>query len=165
MSDKLKDTIYYLLLKYSTLLDQYNTKKKLAKLLYFIDFYYYKENEDVIATSEYKALPMGPVPVDFYTVLSEMEDDGLVIMDKVTMVNNSGKKYDYEVYRIDRDFAPQLSEEEKRHIDMIFDKFKFATALELEQISHLQAPWNSVDEKETIPIETAFLLPDFESIK
>ncbi len=164
MDNKLKDTIYYLLVKFSSLEDQYNTKKKLAKLLYFIDFYNFKEHGETIATSKYKALRMGPVPSNFYEELANMVKEGLLRLDKVQFSGSKGRKYMYDIYRPDKEWETTLNSEEIAQIDKVFEKFKYNTALSLEELSHLQAPWNSVDENEDIPIETAHLLQDFDSL-
>ena len=49
-------------------------KKKLAKLLYFADFDFFEKNQKPITGDTYKALPMGPVPVSFEKIISEMSE-------------------------------------------------------------------------------------------
>ncbi len=55
-------------------------KKKLAKLLYFIDFdsFEYKESMHSVTGDSYVAWKMGPVPSNFKTVLDEMEKDKML---------------------------------------------------------------------------------------
>lgn len=47
-------------------------KKKLAKLLYFVDFDFYERYEKSITGDTYKALPMGPVPSAFGAITDVM---------------------------------------------------------------------------------------------
>lgn len=162
--ERLKDVILYLLDKFKSIDDKYNGKKKLAKLLYFIDFYYYKDTGHTIGSDSYMARKMGPVPSEFYPVLQALVEDGVITQENKT-ITYGDKTYSQEINKIVRLLDLNLDKKEKDFIDKVFNKFKFKTALDLEEISHSQAPWNSVDENEIIPLSTAFLLPDLNDIK
>ena len=46
-------------------------KKKLAKLLYFVDFDFFEKFEKSLTGDVYKALPMGPFPATMEKIRSE----------------------------------------------------------------------------------------------
>lgn len=164
MDYKIKDSIYYLLDKLNTLAPQFRGKKKLAKLLYLIDFYHYRESGKTISSDSYKALPMGPIPASFYKVLGELEADGYLESEKIILTNKKGDEYTLDNFELKKDYPVDLDKAETEFIDEIFEKFKNRNGKYLEDLSHNQAPWNSVTENELIPLRTAHLLPDLEKI-
>ena len=50
-------------------------KKKLAKLLYFVDFDFFEKFQKSLTGDVYKALPMGPFPVTMERVLADMASE------------------------------------------------------------------------------------------
>jgi len=83
--DKYENTILYLC---DAVGGSLRGKKKLAKLLYYVDFdrYEYNESEKSVTGDVYKAWKMGPVPQHFSKVI---DDDDLRIMQHV--INKYGK--------------------------------------------------------------------------
>lgn len=53
-------------------------KKKLAKLLYYVDFdrYEYKESTQSLTGDAYKHLPLGPVPDHYMDIVARLEKRG-----------------------------------------------------------------------------------------
>ena len=68
-TEKYKQVILYLCAKLGK---EVRGKKKLAKLLYFVDFDFFEKNEKYFTGDKYKALPMGPFPVSMEAITKEM---------------------------------------------------------------------------------------------
>ena len=66
---KYKEIILYLAEKLG---GEIKGKKKLAKLLYFVDFDFYEKFQKSLTGDVYKALPMGPFPITMEKVLADM---------------------------------------------------------------------------------------------
>src|SRR3989338_6415522 len=66
---KYKEIILYLA---ENLGGEIKGKKKLAKLLYFVDFDFFEKFQKSLTGDVYKALPMGPFPVTMEKVLTDM---------------------------------------------------------------------------------------------
>src|SRR3989338_5197872 len=52
--------------------------KKLNKLLYFIDFYFYRDHERLISGVSYAKADMGPIVDDYPVVFYELEQKGFL---------------------------------------------------------------------------------------
>jgi hypothetical protein len=52
--------------------------KKLNKLLYFIDFYFYRDHERLISSADYAKADIGPVVDQYKLVFGELEKDGIL---------------------------------------------------------------------------------------
>ncbi|KKW35475.1 MAG: hypothetical protein UY82_C0038G0023 [Candidatus Uhrbacteria bacterium GW2011_GWC2_53_7] len=52
--------------------------KKLNKLLYFIDFYFYRDHERLISGVSYAKADMGPIVDDYRVVFDELEQKGFL---------------------------------------------------------------------------------------
>ena len=66
---KYKQAILYLC---ANLGGQIHGKKKLAKLLYYVDFDFYEKNQKFFIGEKYKALPMGPFPESLNKIAEEI---------------------------------------------------------------------------------------------
>jgi hypothetical protein len=53
-------------------------KTKLAKLLYLIDFISYYEQSSSISNLEYRKLPLGPVPYEYFEILDELKNNDFI---------------------------------------------------------------------------------------
>lgn len=158
--NSLSNLTYYLIGKLESLEPKLQGKKKLAKLLYLVDFYSFKDRDSVIGTDQYEAWSMGPLPKSFYQVLDLLQAKGYIDVDAVNVKYDSGREYLTNIFKTIKNQESKLTEDEITFIDKIFNKFKGLCGAELEKLSHQQAPWNSVNEKELIPIKTAYLLPN-----
>ncbi|MFA5020669.1 MAG: Panacea domain-containing protein [Patescibacteria group bacterium] len=129
-------------------------KKKLAKLLYFVDFDFYEKFQQSITGDEYKALPMGPFP--------EKMDDAVsnLVKEKLMTVESKQEYTDYnptEVYKTIN--APDLSvfkPEEIKMIDRVISKYGHLSGKQLEDLSHAEAPYIGTDLNASIAYELTF---------
>lgn len=151
--EKYKNTILYLCEKLGGKIEG---KKKLAKLLYFVDFdmFEYKESMKTITGDTYLARQMGPVPNSFEKILNEMIESEDLSKEVVEI----GKGYsDMETF-ISKSKADisVFNEDEKYILDRVIDHYGKLNGSQLEKLTHSEAPWNGVDFGEKIPFELAF---------
>ena len=116
-------------------------KKKLAKLLYFIDFDFYEIHEKSITGDRYYARDMGPLGAKLQEELQTMAAKKLIRMreektsDRAelepTIVYEATVKPDNSV----------LSEEEIKMIQRVAKKYGRLTGKQLQDISHNEAPY------------------------
>lgn len=131
-------------------------KKKLAKLLYFVDFDFYEKNDQSITGDTYYALPMGPFPTMLEKMTRAMEKNGSL---KVESVEEFGPDYaPTDIYRCmtTRPSAVHLTTEEKKMLDRVVKKYGSLTGKQLEELSHQEAPYIATELKKEIPFELAY---------
>ncbi len=133
---------------------QVHGKKKLAKLLYFLDFDFYEKNEKSITGDTYRALPMGPVPAALDEIASEMVRQGVLAVSSVTEHEGLNPT---EIYVCKT--APDLSvldDEEQKMLDRVLLKYGHLNGKQLEELSHAEAPYIGTELRKEIPYELAF---------
>lgn len=149
--EKYKQVILYLCSKLGGAL---KGKKKLAKLLYFVDFDFFEKNQKPITGDIYKALPMGPFPTKLEEITTEMKKK------KEIEIENIIEREDYGPTEIYKCIAkPDLSVFEKdeiKMIDRVILKYGNLTGRQLEDLTHAEAPYIGTELKKEIPYELAF---------
>ncbi len=131
-------------------------KKKLAKLLYYVDFdrFEYHESMQTITGDRYKHRPMGPVPDSFLRVVSDMRDEDKI---KIDEVDEYGLSHPTTVYTALAE--PDMSvfdHDDISILNRVAKHYSGKTGKELENQSHGEAPWRGVEEQEHIPFDLAF---------
>lgn len=129
-------------------------KKKLAKLLYFVDFDFFEKYERSISGDTYKALPMGPFPSHLTDLLDEMKQNGELVKDAVEEWTGLEPT---EVYSLQKD--PDLSvfsKEERQMIERVALKYGSLNGKQLQDLSHAEAPYIGTHPNEVIAYELAF---------
>ncbi|MDD4358279.1 MAG: Panacea domain-containing protein [Candidatus Pacebacteria bacterium] len=132
-SKKYKQAILYLC---SKLDGEIWGKKKLAKLLYFVDFDFFEKYQKYFTGDKYRALPMGPFPVSLSEITSEMEKEGMKCLKN-----------------------PQVSifsKEEIEMLDRIIKKYGDLNGKQLEDLTRAEAPYIGTEPKGEILYELAF---------
>lgn len=129
-SEKLKNLVLFVLSS-----EDYKDEgiKKLNKILYFIDFYFYREHERLIADVQYAKAGMGPIIDQYKELFGQMVADGVLERKDWdgSIFYNPKMKPDINVF----------SSEEIEHVHHILKKYGRLTAAELQSISHDQQPW------------------------
>lgn len=117
-------------------------KKKLFKLLYFIDFDYYEKHSESITKEVYVTHKFGPIPSGGEEMLRFMAKEGFIQPIKV-------KKFIYEQHR----FIPQekanvsvFNGEELEHIDATINKFKDDDGASIEAKAKADIPFLATKE-------------------
>ncbi len=128
-------------------------KKKMYKLLYFLDFDFFEKHEKPITGDIYHKIQMGPAPSYFDPMAQELVDSGVLSISR----GKSGPGYnDAYVYKALKD--PDLSvfdREEIKMLERIVNKYGNKTGAELEVLTHKEAPYLAVEEGEEMPLELA----------
>ena len=148
---KYKEVILYLAKKLG---GEIRGKKKLAKLLYFVDFDFFEKFQKYFIGDTYKALPMGPFPVTMEKVLADMTNE------KKIVVKSQRDRVDYnptEIYKATEDPARNVfSDEEKNILDRVVLKYGNLTGKQLEDLTHAEAPYIGTAPNQEIAYELAF---------
>lgn len=129
-------------------------KKKLAKLLYFVDFDFYEKNQKSITGDIYLALPMGPFPVTLDAITDEMTRGKTI---SINPVEEREGYHPTEVYKCIS--QPDVSVFDKVEIDMldrVATKYGHLNGKQLEELSHSEAPYIGTELRNQIPYELAF---------
>ena len=148
-SEKLKNLILLVLAN-----ENYKDEgiKKLNKILYFIDFYYYRDNEKLISGVEYAKAGMGPVINHYKTIFEKLVEDG-VLMQKNDVPTIYKPLVDYNL--------AAFSSREVDHIHKVLERYGKLSSSDLEAISHEQQPWLLTEKSgDIIDPELALLIAD-----
>jgi len=128
-------------------------KKKLAKLLYFVDFDFFEKFEKSLTGDVYKALPMGLFPVTMEKVLTDM------VKEKKITIKFEKERADYnptEIYRAEKKMEGSFSKEEQQILDRVILKYGHLSGKQLEDLSHAEAPYIGTAPNQEIAYELAF---------
>ena len=147
---KYKEVILYLAEKLG---GEIKGKKKLAKLLYFVDFDFFEKFQKSLTGDVYKALPMGPFPVTMERVLTDMARE-----EKIT-IKFEKVRADYnptEIYRAKKKMEGNFSKEEQQILDRVVLKYGNLSGKQLEDLTHAEAPYIGTAPNQEIVYELAY---------
>ncbi|MEI8230868.1 MAG: type II toxin-antitoxin system antitoxin SocA domain-containing protein [Candidatus Peregrinibacteria bacterium] len=129
-------------------------KKKLAKLLYFVDFDYYEKYQKSITGDMYKALPMGPVP----SALAEITDE--MMRKKMLSIRQVQERPDFHPTEVFRCIvSPDLSvftADEKQMLARIVRRYGHLTGKQLQDLTHAEAPYASSKPNQEVSYEFSY---------
>ena len=131
-------------------------KKKLAKLLYYIDFdrFEYKESRTSITGDGYVRLPMGPVPQHFMEEVETLEKSDMLVVEKQ---DNSPGYNPLETYTCKKE--PDMASFDKDDLKILKRVVRVYGGLngkQLEDLSHLEAPFLGTEPNEEIAYDLAY---------
>lgn len=128
-------------------------KKKMYKLLYFLDFDFFEKHERSITGDVYHNLQMGPAPTYFDAMVDELVKNGLLKVGR----GKSGPGYnDAYIYIALKDPDESVfDEEELEMLKRIVRKYGDKTGTQLETLTHKEAPYLAVDKGQEMPLELA----------
>lgn len=151
-TEKYKQAILYLC---SKLGKEIRGKKKMAKLLYFVDFDFFEKTQKYFTGDKYKALPMGPFPVSMDAITKEM-----MKKDKTISIKSIEERNGYiatEVYTCLRNPSIAIfTPEEKKMLDRVIMKYGHLNGKQLEDLTHAEAPCSGTKQNDIIFYELAF---------
>ncbi|MBU4141293.1 SocA family protein [Patescibacteria group bacterium] len=150
-TEKYKQAILYLC---SKLGKEVRGKKKLAKLLYFVDFDFFEKNQKYFTGDKYKALPMGPFPVSLSEITREMAKEKTLKIESVREHNGYNATEIYTCLKDPKTSA--FSKEEKEMLDRVIIKYGHLNGKQLEDLTHAEAPFSGTKQNEEIFYELAF---------
>ena len=128
-------------------------KKKLAKLLYFVDFDFFEKFQKSLTGDVYKALPMGPFPITMERVLTDMTNK------KKIVIKSEKERTDYnptEIYTTKEKPGEIFSKDELEILDRVVMKYGYLTGKQLEDLTHAEAPYIGTAPNQEIAYELAF---------
>lgn len=128
-------------------------KKKLYKLLYFLDFDFFEKYDRAFTGDVYHKLPMGPAPSYLDAIIEHMKKDGLIRIEKQ---KNSLGYEDSVVYKtLQNPDVSIFNKEELEMLKRVIRLYGGKSGTELERLTHKEAPYLAVEEGEEIPLELA----------
>lgn len=123
-------------------------KTKLAKLLYLADFAWFYEHLESMSGMQYRRLPYGPVPDQYFRAIDELQESGQINLDHKSDISlisetDSSKKQ----------ALTELSKDELSLIKKICQKWKSKKSTEIVHFTHNQLPYKICQPDEIIPYE------------
>ena len=123
-------------------------KTKLAKLLYLADFAWFYEHLESMSGMQYRRLPYGPVPDQYFRAIDELQEAGQISIDHKSDISlisetDSSKKQ----------ALTELSKDELSLIKKICQKWKSKKSTEIVHFTHNQLPYKICRPDEIIPYE------------
>jgi uncharacterized phage-associated protein len=150
-SKKYEQAILYLCSKLGT---EVRGKKKLAKLLYFVDFDYFEKNQTYFTGEKYKKLPMGPFPMHMEGVIDKLAKKEVLSVKSIQEYEGYNPT---EVYKsLHGPDVSVFTEKEKEILDRVIKKYGHLSGKQLEDITHAEAPYIGTEEGEEIDYELAY---------
>lgn len=147
---KYKEVILYLAEKLG---GKIRGKKKMAKLLYFVDFDFFEKFQKSLTGDIYKALPMGPFPITMEKILEDM------VNEKMIDIKLEKEMADYnptEIYYAKKKTEGSFSKEEQQILDRVVLKYGHLSGKQLEDLTHAEAPYIGTAPNQEIAYELAF---------
>ncbi len=148
--DKFKEVLLYIIKKVGA---KPNVGEAvLCKLLYFIDFDYYEKFEEQLIGAKYIKNHFGPTPIEFQSIVKEMEN-------KNELVKVTSKYFNFDQKKYLPLREPDLSAftvNELQTIDEVLARLSDKTAAEMRDYSHEDVPWLTAEEGKPIDYESVF---------
>ena len=150
-ADKMRELIIYVADQSRG--DRHFGAVKLNKILYYADFYAYRQLGKSISGAEYQRLPEGPAPRQLLIARQALLDDGSLSIELKPVYNHVQQRPTPN--RTVREGV--LSPEELALVDEVIADLWNKNAKEVSAMSHEELGWRLVQDYETIPYRTAFL--------
>jgi uncharacterized phage-associated protein len=150
--EKYQEVILYLCQKLG---GEIKGKKKLAKLLYFVDFDNYEKNGTSITGDTYFARQMGPLPMALAEITKSMQKKGTL---EIQSIEEYAGYAPTEIYRCTQECqkSTHLSTQEKQMLDRVVKKYGGLTGTQLQELTHAEAPFTSAKINEEVPYEFTY---------
>ena len=131
-------------------------KTKMNKLLFYADFLMFKQSCFSISGMRYKAIEMGPVPINFQSIFEYLANKDEI--DIFTTEFPQGYIGEQFKSKNDRPFRAELfSENELNVLEKVGTVFKPTSTNEMIELSHLEEAWKKNEKnKSVISYEYAF---------
>lgn len=132
-------------------------KKKLAKILYFIDFTIYEIRKKSLTGMNYAKMDYGPMPEPkiFYSALGELKKKGII------EIKDSEKNLLEKIIPKDNPNTNIFDKKEKEILEQIVEKCRLENAGNLERLAQSEPPYKMVKQGEEIPYHLAFYRNSF----
>lgn len=125
---------------------QYCGLTKLCKLLYFLDFIHFRQTGRTVTGLEYRAWPMGPVPVDFWKEVHEgLKPPLSAALTATKIVDEENPRRFTKIQRTSSSYEQYLTKREKKILSELAEVYREATAEMMIDVTHLKnKPWDKI---------------------
>jgi len=123
---------------------------KINKLLWYMDFLYFKEFSVSISGSPYVHLPYGPIPSDYDLIVGVMIKEKLLEKEEIQFEEGIVGENLKALSSYDKN---SLSENELRIMNFVIDYFKDFSCGKISEYSHKEKPYRNTAENEKISYE------------
>jgi uncharacterized phage-associated protein len=111
----------------------------LVKLLFFTDYFHYRDHLSSVTDAQYVAMPNGPVVDDYKLLFERMKADGYIDEDRVPVPGAGNAKVQYVPKR--RAAADAFSDSELKVLGHVARRYGHLTGKALIEMSHRVGPW------------------------
>jgi uncharacterized phage-associated protein len=123
-------------------------RKKLYKLLYFLDFNYFHEHGQSLTGETYRKLEMGPAPCHYLAIVREMEAEGAA--EECTLPTATGYSDRKSIRALKHYDLSDFTTREKEALKEVVRKYGKLDGNKLGELSHQDPPWIMAEEKGTV---------------
>ncbi len=134
--DQYKNSILYFV-KYCN--NQYLGKTKLNKLLYYLDFIYFRDHKSSVTGDVYLHKDYGPVPANIDEIIASLKNEGVLSVETVPHKDGEKVKFSFGENASYTDSA--FNSEQKKLLKNICDEFGSWSTDKIVSQTHLEAPW------------------------
>ncbi len=125
----------------------YNDRLKINKLMFYADFYHYRETGFSISGLSYRAINYGPVPTCYDNLFALLESEGVIFADWQQVNGTSAR----EIFFVAQPADPAVMySSEVAVADRLCVQFGDTTSWDLVQMSHREDAWQQLNEKREI---------------
>jgi len=147
--EKFKEILIYILNKVGS--KSNIGESVIYKMLYFIDFDFYEIYEEQIIGANYIKNNYGPTPVEFRSIVNEMEGND------ITKIATKYYNYPQTKYLPLREANLKILKAHEIHlIDDVLNRLSDMSATEISEYSHKDVPWLTSENKNVIDYESVF---------
>lgn len=139
---KIKDLILYITQKSKRIMPT-----KVNKLLFYIDFLFFKTYSVSLTGNKYVHLQYGPIPNDYSWIINLLVSEGLLERNEVAY---SRKVIGEELIAKESIKENTFNEDELRVISYCLEKFKNFNCVQISKHSHEEKPYKATEEKKYI---------------
>lgn len=130
-------------------MNEYVTKTKLAKLLYFADFAWYYSHLESMSGMEYRKIQYGPVADAYFRLIDEMADAGEIAID----FKEEGAMHVSQTATGARHRLTEITSDEETLMQEINEKWKGRKTAEIVTYTHKQMPYMFAEDNEIVSYE------------
>lgn len=147
--DKLKDIILYIVSSQKVIL-----KTKLNKLLWYIDFLFFKTYSVSLTGCTYVRLPYGPIPDNYDDIINLMIRENLIEKNEIIFNHAKGIVGEGLIPKM-KISQLKFSDDEIKVMNYVVEYFKKFNCVEIKEYSHREKAYKETEEQDKISYELA----------
>jgi len=119
--------------------NKYLHATKLNKLLYYLDFIYFRDHKKAVTGDVYIHQGYGPVPSRVDDILAKLKTDGAI--DTEAIPHNESEMINFSIKDISKFDESAFTADQKNLLKQICDEFGNWPTEKIVAQTHLEAPW------------------------